>query len=128
MSVSSQVLSEQDRLELTRLEESMWRETARFDPAFQEAHFAPDFVEFGRSGRVHSRQQVLKAGIAQPIRALLPLPDLRIRLLGETVAQITYNSQVTHEGVVQYARRSSIWSRTAGGWVMRFHQGTPYVP
>lgn len=28
----------------------------------------------------------------------------------------------------QYSRQSSIWSRTESGWVMRFHQGTPYQP
>jgi hypothetical protein len=39
---------------------------------------------------------------------------------------VTYNSHVEHDGVVAHARRSSIWTRTAEGWVMRFHQGTPY--
>jgi len=29
---------------------------------------------------------------------------------------------------IEHARRSSIWSRTGDGWVMRFHQGTLYVP
>jgi len=33
-------LSEEDRSELTRLEEGMWQEETRFDPAFQERHFA----------------------------------------------------------------------------------------
>jgi len=60
------------------------------------------------------------------IDATLPLPAFRIRLLDPDTAQITYNSAVTYDGVVEHARRSSIWSRTENGWVLRFHQGTPY--
>lgn len=112
---------------LTQLEENMWREVTRFDIRFQETFFAPDFLEFGRSGRVYTRDQVIR-NVAQPIQAVLPLPDLAIRLLDENTAQLTYNSAVTYDGVVEHARRSSIWSRTKDGWVMRFHQGTPYVP
>jgi hypothetical protein len=48
-------ISEEDRAILTRLEEDMWREVTRFDQAFQEQRFADDFFEFGRSGRVYTR-------------------------------------------------------------------------
>jgi hypothetical protein len=46
-------LSEEDKLEITRLEEAMWREETRFDLNFQRTRFAQDFFEFGRSGRVY---------------------------------------------------------------------------
>jgi hypothetical protein len=59
---------------------------------------------------------------------VLPLPEFRVRVLSENIAQVTYTSAVRYGGVVEYARRSSIWSRTAGGWVLRFHQGTPFAP
>jgi hypothetical protein len=121
------VLSDADRAELTKLEEDMWRAATRFDRAFQEQRFAEDFVEFGRSGRVYTRAQIIRTD-AQPIHAVLPLPRLTIRLLGESTAQTTYDSHVTYDGKVEYARRSSIWSRGPSGWVMRFHQGTPYEP
>jgi hypothetical protein len=42
-------LSEQDKAEITYLEEAMWREETRFNLTFQQARFAPDFFEFGRS-------------------------------------------------------------------------------
>jgi hypothetical protein len=120
-------LSEADRAELTRLENALWREDTRFDLAFQERCFAPDCIEFGRSGRVYTREQMILAE-RQRIDAVLPLPDLAIRLLDENTAQVTYNSRVTYGGVVEHGRRSSIWSRTPAGWVLRFHQGTPYTP
>ena len=110
---------------LQRLEEDLWREETRFDIAYMEQLLAEDFFEIGRSGRVHSREAVLSLS-KQPINAVLPLPDFNVRLLTEDVAQVTYNSAVTYDGVVQKGRRSSIWSRTPTGWVLRFHQGTPY--
>ena len=120
-------LSTEVRAELMQLEEDMWREETRYDPAFQERRFAPDFVEFGRSGRVYAREQAICTE-SRPILAELPLPNLSVRLLDTNTAQVTYDSRVSEAGTVQYARRSSIWSRIGGIWVMRFHQGTPYIP
>lgn len=120
-------VSEQDRLEITRLEEAMWRGETRFDLMFQETRFAPDFFEFGRSGRIYSRKQIILSEAGE-IQAKLPLENLSILLLDENTAHVTYNSHVEYNGVVEHARRSSIWSRGEEGWVMRFHQGTPYVP
>jgi hypothetical protein len=120
-------LSDSDRAQLTRLEESMWQAATRFDLAFMEKTLAPDFLEFGRSGRIWSREQILDMA-GRTIDAVLPLPDLRIRLLDADTAQLTYDSEVRIDGVVEHAHRSSVWSRAGGGWVMRFHQGTPFRP
>ncbi len=120
-------VSAADAAALTALEEAMWRSETRFDPAFQERHFAADFVEFGRSGRTYTRAQIIRTEV-QPIEAVLPLPNLRIRLLSAELAQLTYDSQVRYDGIWQHAHRSSIWSRAPQGWVMRFHQGTPFEP
>jgi hypothetical protein len=120
-------LSEEDRAILTCLEEDMWQEVTRFDQTFQEQRFAADFFEFGRSGRVYTRDQIICLD-SHPIRAVFPLPNLAIRLLDKNTAQVTYNSQFEYDGIIEYGRRSFIWSRTESGWVMRFHQGTPYQP
>jgi hypothetical protein len=120
-------LSAEDIAELTRLEEAMWTAGTRYDPAFQQDRFASDFFEFGRSGRVYTREQVILDGDGE-ISARLPLDALQIRRLDEATAQVTYNSHVEYGGVVEHARRSSIWTRTDRGWVIRFHQGTPYEP
>ena len=120
-------LSPDDQAELQRLEESMWRQSHRFDLGFQEAHFSSDFFEFGRSGRVYDRAQVIRTD-SQPIAARLPLANLRFRVLDVHTVQLTYDSAAEFDGVMEYARRSSIWYRSPGGWVMRFHQGTPYEP
>ena len=119
--------SARDIAELTRLEEAMWRPETRFDLAFQEAHFAQDFVEFGRSGKTYTRAQII-CGDPTDIHATLPLPQLTIRMLGEGTALLTYHSEAQYDGIIEHARRSSIWTKTKTGWVMRFHQGTPYEP
>jgi hypothetical protein len=124
---ASMPLSDSDRAQLTELEESMWQATTRFDLAFMERSLAPDFFEFGRSGRMWSREQTLDMA-GRTIDATLPLPNLRIRLLDADTVHLTYDSEVVSDGMVEHAHRSSIWSRTAGGWVLRFHQGTPFRP
>ena len=125
--MSSHVISEGDRAELVRLEEAMWRAETRFDLGFQQARFAPDFIEIGRSGRVYSREQIVSVP-PQEIRAVLPLANLAVRLLDRDTAQLTYDSLVKYGEMTEHGRRSSIWSRTSSGWVMRFHQGTPFTP
>ncbi len=120
-------LAERDRRELERLEESLWRGFTRFDPAHMKRVLAEDFFEYGRSGRVHSRVDTLAAPRDEP-QVAFPLRNLKIRLLARDVAQVTYDSAVEYGSAVEHARRSSIWSRRAGSWVLRFHQGTPYQP
>ena len=110
-----------DEAVLRELEASLWRAETRFDLAYMETVLAPDFVEFGRSGRVYDRAACL-AIPAGPLDA--ELRDVRVRFLTPDVVQITYVSVVRHE-TVDVANRSSIWSRTESGWQLRFHQGTP---
>jgi len=74
-------LSKQDRDTLERLEEELWREETRFDKKRMSEVIAPDFFEFGRSGRIYKREDTL-AFPRQPIDAVFPLPDFRTRLAG----------------------------------------------
>ena len=91
---------------------------------WMERTLAPDFFEFGRSGRIYSREDTLGLE-SQPIDARLPLKNFEARLLSPDVALVTYISAVTYNGVEDIGNRSSIWSRTKIGWQLRFHQGTP---
>ena len=96
---------------LGRLEEELWWEETRFDPVRMDELIADDFFEFGRSGRVYSKKDTL-AIARQKLEAVLPLPYFCVRLISKNVAQVTYNSEVTYDEVVEHARRSSLWSRT----------------
>lgn len=123
----STILTDAERAELIALEEAMWRPETRFDRAFQQQRFADDFIEFGRSGRIYTRSEMIIDELQQ-LRCVLPLPALQLRQLDENTVQITYDSYLIRpDGVVDCAHRSSLWSRSPRGWVMRFHQGTPFV-
>jgi len=108
---------------LHQLEEDLWRGELRFERKRMEEILAPDFFEFGKSGRVYQREDILEAS-AQLIKDRPPLLDFKARSLGSNVVQVTYVSAVIHEGIEERALRSSIWSRTEHGWQLRFHQGT----
>jgi len=113
------------RAELVKLEETLWRAETRFDKELMDKLFAEDFYEIGRSGRVWSREELLQAS-ADTINAVLPLDQLEVRKIANDIYQVTYNSQVTYGNTTEYARRSSIWQWVESGWMLRFHQGTPY--
>jgi hypothetical protein len=88
----------------------------------------PQFHEIGRSGRPYDRNTVV--AYLWPHRA----PDYRVEAfdhrvfeLGDQDALLTYRSQ--HRGadgsVSHAAHRCSVWRRTAVGWQLFYHQGTP---
>ena len=109
---------------LYALEESLWRPETRFDRALMERTLAADFFEFGRSGRVWTREDCL-AHDYQEINARLPLDNFAVHDVSDDVVMVTYVSAVTYDGVEELANRCSVWRRVGGDWQLRFHQGTP---
>ena len=90
-----------------------------------ERILAAEFFEFGRSGRVYQRQDTLDI-LSQPvIDAKLPLSNFNAQLVSDEVALITYVSEVVYDARIELANRSSLWRRSAQGWQILFHQGTP---
>jgi tRNA (guanine37-N1)-methyltransferase len=120
-------LPERDLRLLRTLEESLWRRETRCDAAYQDAVFAADFTEFGRSGRTYLRAEILMGeDHVWDIGAALPIAAPFARLLRADTALITYTSRVIRNGISENANRASIWTRGGKlGWQLRFHQGTP---
>ena len=118
-------LTAPDIARLQALEESLWRAETRYDLAYMESVLAPDCFEFGRSGRTYTRAQLLDMpSQPQSINAKLPLAEFAARMIDVNTALVTYISSVMHDGILDVGNRSSLWSRTATGWQLRFHQGT----
>ena len=88
-----------------------------------------DFVEFGRSGAVHTKAETVAALIAGCERAgwVADLADLVARPLSVDIALVTYVSFRRYEDgrTDRHSLRSSVWRRRDGRWLMVFHQGTP---
>ena len=118
-------VSTEDFESLRLLEENLWVAESRFDHRYMDRVLAPDFFEIGRSGQVYRREEIIDSD-SRPFHAEIPLPNFSVRLLSEDIAQVTYNSHATFDNVIELGRRSSIWTRSKDGWVLRFHQGTPY--
>ena len=117
-----------DAEELKRLEEALLRPDVRRSPEQMDALLADDFVEFGKSGRMYGKADLLDIA-AQPCDGRLSLREFSATALAPSVALVTYRSMLrTADGRVRYALRSSIWTRTAQGWRLVFHQGTPTAP
>jgi hypothetical protein len=108
---------------LETLEESLWRAETRFDDNYMNEILAPDFCEFGRSGRIYRREDTLGVNVEE-IRATLPLKDFKIRCIDENTVLVTYVSEVEY-GELEIGNRSSLWTLMDGTWRLRFHQGTP---
>jgi hypothetical protein len=93
-----------------------------------EGLLAEEFVEFGASGRVYDRLQVIES-----LQAETPTPrsltDFRVRLLAPGVALVTYRAERVGEHDKTGARslRSSVWKRVRNRWLLVFHQGTSIV-
>ena len=112
-----------DPAQLPALEHSLWAAETRFDRAVMERTFAPDFLEFGRSGRRYTRVEMFfDPADAHAIDATLH--DLELRPLSSDLMLVTYRSELRAPEGSEWGNRSSIWDRSSGAWQLRFHQGT----
>jgi hypothetical protein len=82
---------------------------------------AADFFEHGASGRRWTRDEIIDGLTNSRPEARVEITDFQIHALAEHTVLATYTST----SAAGRARRSSIWTRTDGGWQMLFHQGTP---
>lgn len=89
-----------------------------------EQLLAPEFVEFGRSGKVYGREETLSAAYYD-IRCTFPLKHFAAYCIEANVFLVTYVSESFIEEEVLLVNRSSMWIKTPQGWQLRFHQGTP---
>jgi hypothetical protein len=87
----------------------------------------PEFREFGRSGRIYERAEVLAEFAGRPQAYEVWAQDFRVVALSDGFALLTYKSaHVTPQGELEHhTNRSSLWQLTPAGWRLLFHQGTP---
>jgi hypothetical protein len=113
--------------ELRRLELLLMDPAVRRDREHVVSLLADDFVEFGSSGRVWTRESIL-ALLATETYEAPAMEDFACRMLSEKVALATYRAvrmQATGERAVTL--RSSLWTRESGTWKICFHQGTRVI-
>jgi len=88
------------------------------------ALLADDFVEFGSSGRVFGKKQIL-ALLSNETPVKRSLSRFESIALSENIVLVRYRAtRRIGRGRSVRSLRSSIWRRTNGQWRMVFHQGT----
>ena len=83
---------------------------------------ADDFIEFGSSGRVYTKDDLV-AVLQDESPVVQTTSDFRMLTLAPDVALLLYRISRHSEPVVD-SLRSSLWRRSNGKWQMVFHQGT----
>ncbi len=109
------------KAELRALEARLLDPAVRADPAQVRALLAPDFTEFGASGRVFDRDAIVAALASEGPRVPREQRRFRVRTLGPAAALTTW--RVKRDDGIE-TLRSSLWQRQDGRWLMVFHQGT----
>jgi hypothetical protein len=86
---------------------------------------ADDFVEFGSSGRIFDKIQVVE-GLPHSPTVPMVIEDFQIKVLSSNVVLATYRIVRTNEPreEMKNSLRSSIWKFIDKRWQMVFHQGT----
>jgi ribonuclease HI len=108
------------RDELLDLEQRLLDPSVRGSPQAVVPLLHPDFVEFGSSGRVYTKELMVQM-MLQQAPGVVRIRDFDVREIAPEAALVTYRT-VGAEG--KETRRSSIWVRSGGEWRIVFHQGT----
>ena len=103
-------------------EQALWRAETRFDQGYMERILHPDFVEFGRSGRVYTRAETLAV---EPVPLDVRLREFAVHAVVDDVALVTDVSIAGGQHASLEGNRRSLWVHQGSSWLLRFHQGTP---
>ena len=111
--------------ELRELEQRLLIGCVRKDAARVAALLADDFREFGSSGTVYSKTEILALLQAEE-EIQVGMKDFACQPIAEDAALVTYRSErISGNNVMTAALRSSLWVVRDARWQMLFHQGTP---
>lgn len=85
---------------------------------------ADDFVEYGSSGKIYTKKDVLTVLPNEPVRHV-KMENFHARLLSPEVVLLNYDLLSRYEPSrrVRRSARSSIWQFTDGRWQIVFHRG-----
>ena len=99
-------------------------------PGGYEAVLHDSLVEFGSSGRVWTRDEVLEALAAGARTDAVSIEGFDVHVVRPGVFLVMFETVETDPstGLTARRRRSSLWMREGDGFRLRFHQSTPIPP
>ncbi len=104
---------------LVGLEMRLLDPEVRHNPREVAALLSDSFFEFGSSGEISTKSEIVAALQGERSRKI-EASQFEVKELARDVALVTYRTNSA--GVA--ALRSSIWERNDGAWRLIFHQGT----
>ena len=112
--------------QLEELERALLQAEKRSSKAFMESVLHPEFREFGRSGRVYSRQEIIDEFHSVSEFPMVCASNFELKILAKDVWLLTYLTAHLGENNQQSRRtlRSSLWLASQNGPQLLFHQGT----
>jgi hypothetical protein len=110
------------------LETSLLKPEIRSSARDLDLLIADDFMEFGSSGKVYDKKNILER-LPKDIEissVQFIVSDFKIKELSENVILATFKTdKISPDGDHVTALRASIWKNINGNWQMIYHQGTP---
>jgi hypothetical protein len=116
---------------------SLWNRLYRLEKLLQQPEIrhssqklaqllADDFMEFGSSGWICNKQQIIEE-LSSESTVRIAMSDFRVTPLAADIVLATYEAAIRGQSKKSARRslRSSIWKKKKGRWQMIFHQGTP---
>jgi hypothetical protein len=111
--------------EIRDLEERLLDPVVRRSPEAVGRLLDDDFEEIGSSGRLFDRDALIEALAGETTSGRMTIDDWSTHPVGPDVVLAVFSTRATgSDGVSRVSRRSSIWIRRGGRWLLRFHQGT----
>ncbi|WP_425590156.1 DUF4440 domain-containing protein [Guptibacillus hwajinpoensis] len=107
------------KTQIFQLEKELLTPQIRENSLKLKSILAADFFEFGSSGTIWNKKDVIEGGLSQ---REMTLSDFDIHPLAEGVMLATY--RVHDKTRNQKTLRSSIWRKNEDQWQLYFHQGT----
>ncbi|MGE8152962.1 DUF4440 domain-containing protein [Pseudomonas vancouverensis] len=104
---------------LLHLEQSLLTQSTRCNAEEVSHLLADDFIEFGASGMIWSKAEVLEQ-LPQEIFTPRTITRFTTKRLSECTVLVTYHCH----SATNNSLRSSIWRKQDEQWQMFFHQGT----
>ncbi|MGC2185211.1 MAG: DUF4440 domain-containing protein [Terriglobales bacterium] len=111
--------------QLRNLEGELLQTEIRRNPQAVASLLADDFCEFGSSGRIFSKSEIVEA-LRTEIGGQISITDFCLRSLTAETALVTYRAirRADADQAGRTSLRSSMWVLRDGRWQMLFHQGT----
>lgn len=119
-------MTKDDIQKFYNFETSLHKQEVRNNPDIVSRLVADDFKEFGKSGGVADKQDVLSGLQAEEVDLEVDVTNFEAKQLSDTVVLVTYTASMLDNNNVTTVttNRSSVWIETDGQWQMVFHQGT----